>query len=68
MFTYHTKGQFHLSCSLRLVSVFLNVGNVEISRGLLPTRFKTVLLSKKVVFQVQFWKKITCIIRKLLKN
>ena len=29
----------------RLVSVFLNVGRAEISCGLLPTRFSTILLS-----------------------
>ena len=29
---------------LRLVSIFLNVGRVEISYGLLPTRFSTILL------------------------
>ena len=29
---------------LRLVSIFLNVGRVEISCGLLPTRFSTMLL------------------------
>ena len=38
--------------SLRLFSIFLNVGRVEISCGLLQTRFsmyyyKTVLLSKR---------------------
>ena len=44
---------------LRLVSIFLNAVRTEISCGLLPRRFcryyyKTVLLSKKVIFQVQF--------------
>ena len=29
---------------LRLVSIFLNVSRVEISCGLLPTRFSTMLL------------------------
>ena len=29
---------------LRLVSIFLNVGRVEISCGLLPTRFSAILL------------------------
>ena len=48
MFTYHIVGQFHfgfiLHVPLRLVSIFLNVGRVEISCGLLPTRFSTMLL------------------------
>ena len=44
---------------LRLVSIFLDVGRVEISCGLLPTRFLLILLPncitvKKVIFQVQF--------------
>ena len=60
-YTYHNEAirgaipfWFYL-VSLRLVSIFLNVGHVEISCGFLPTRFlslliyyyKTVLLSKK---------------------
>mgnify|MGYP002804553307 CR=1 FL=1 len=50
---------------LRLVNIFLNVGRVEISCGLLPTRFlsmllgyKTALLSTMVKFQVQFKNKL----------
>ena len=51
------------SCSylvlLRLVSKFLHVSRVEISCGLLPTRFPLILLQKciavkKVINQVQF--------------
>ena len=47
MFTYDIGGTisfwFYL-VPLRLVSIFLNVGHVEISYGLLPTRFCTILL------------------------
>ena len=46
MFTYYMEGQFHFGFILfllRLVSIFLNVSRVEISCGLLPTRFSTTL-------------------------
>ena len=44
---------------LKLVSIFLNVVRTEICCGLLPNLFcryyyETVLLSKKVIFKVQF--------------
>ena len=46
MFTNHIEGQFHFRFVLylyaRLISIFLYVGRVQISRGLLPTRFSLI--------------------------
>ena len=58
---------------LRLVSIFLNVGNVEISCGLLPTRFFVDITIKlhycqKVGVSSSILEKVTCIIRKLVEN
>ena len=67
MFTYHIEVPaipfWFCLVPLRLGSIFLNVGHIDISYvyGLLPTRFfidiiVKLLLSKKLVFQVQFRK------------
>ena len=58
---------------LRLVSIFLNVGHFEIYCGFLPTRFLSILLQncitvKKGSVSSSILEKITCIIRKLVKN
>ena len=41
---------------LRLVSIFLNVGRVEISCGLLPTHFSTILLSNCFTVKRRYFK------------
>ena len=54
MFTYHIEGQFHFwfyLVPLRLVRIFLNVGRVEISCGLLPTRFFVDITIKLYCYQ-----------------
>ena len=69
MFTYHIEGQFHfmfiLFVPLGLISIFLYVGRVHISCGLLPTRFCLkfpikLLLSKRVNFRFTFTKNHLC--------
>ena len=80
MFTYHIEGNcilcLYCTFNLGLISIFMYVGHrrVEISCGLLPTRFlfkfpyKTIN-AEKVKFQIHlFIGKTTCVIGKAIKN
>ena len=56
-----------------LVSVFLDVGNLQITYKDLPTRFSSFFLQNSYIAKISeisfsFVEEITCIIRKLIKN
>ena len=63
----------HVYLPLGLISIFLYVGRVQISCGLLPTLFffkfsyKTIIVKKGEISD-SFLAKTTCVIRKVIKN
>jgi hypothetical protein len=54
----------------RLISTFLYVGRVQISCGLLPTRFSSNFVLNSITCEISdtFLIQMTCINRKLTKN